>query len=177
MFFLKKPDTKGIIIKELIYFLIFVLIGIVIPYFTSLFGLGEKTGTIFKALFKLRFDALILILLPYLIFVLVRILQRLDAKSWLENIFGKRETESMWLVLVLIFRFVILIMVIAMLAYILYPKSMYIQYNGGELECRCFGYEQKLRKNETMFGPKSSLWGVCFGVLYDCEDKIKEYSK
>jgi len=169
------------VIKELLRAGVLLGLGIVfMPLLAQVLGLGMY-GDILQALREPQFDAWLLVLTPYFIVTIIR-LQR-SIRKYLEgqqeeggeeeggeeevitplkrSQAGKKFNMALGALLFLV--------LMSLITYIFYPKPTYKNFYGDVNYCSCFGFEKRFNPNKAIWGPNNEEWGICLGVLYNCQ--------
>lgn len=144
------------------------------PFTAKLVGIVNYDTKTMEAL--LSFDPTIYFLasIPYFVFIFVRLLLKYLRKLWVK--IKKREEESNyenWKNLsdykdMMIVTIVLLSVSLAL--YVTRPKPMYKNFYGKSKICECFGGRINMKPENVFWGKENKDWGVCFGVLYNCQE-------
>lgn len=169
----KKKIIRSLIKREILYLFSFFVLGyFMMPFLASRVKLAIYPDT-FKALLDFNIEVWVLVLIPYLIFSLIRIkrsLAKSEEGSFLGNLIKKEEKRDTGEQFKAYFSFLILFVFIATISYYFYPKPFYKNFYGEVKDCHCFGHESHFDRNLMLWlwGRKGDDWKVCFGVLYSC---------
>lgn len=169
-FFNTKEKLKRFLPREIFYFVVFFYSSkIVMQKVVLLIGLEKYYSNLSEMLWNIRPDAYLIVLLPYFVFVLVRLRRRSNEKPAEEHYTDEQRKGMDRKLKVVLFLLPIMGMAI-LLIYIFYPKVIYKNFYGESIDCKCFGWEKRVEPNKALFGPQNEAWGLCFGQLYNCEE-------
>src|SRR3989339_815187 len=128
------------LMREIFYLVSFFILGyITMPWAGRMLGLINYEKSTLGALFNFEIFVYILILTPYIVFLITRLFLYNLRKNFLKQNFKQKNTHQ------------------------------YKEFYGKSRECACVGYKKTMEPNETFWGEGNQEWGVCFGLLYDCK--------
>ena len=166
------------IIKEAWRAAVLLAAGVIfMPLLAQVAGLAMY-GDIIRALGEPQFDAWLLVLTPYFLVTVFR-LQR-SIRKYLEEKEAAVEEAAEYTEperqspgerrFKIAFGALFFLALMSLITYLFYPKPTYKNFYGDVNYCSCFGIEKRFEPNKTFWGPENEEWGVCLGVLYNCQN-------